>query len=121
MKRLLTGLFLLTALMVVDAQEVTLTISNEGDTQRQEVVEADLAAVCHRLGISATDQIVIRNAFGQEVAYQKSYDGRLLLYVAIQPHGSAAYTITKGEPKPMKPYVLFSADDLLIKCLSSVT
>ena len=105
MKRLLTGLFLLTALMAAGAQEVTLTISNEGDTQRQEVVEADLTAVCNRLGVSPTDPIVIKNAFGQEVTYQKSYDGKLLLYVAIQPHGSAVYTITKGEPLPMKSYV----------------
>ena len=104
MNRIFAGLLLLSTLVAVKAQEVTLTVSNEGDTQRQEVVEADLQTVAGHLNITADAPFVVKNAFGQEVIYQKTHDGKLLLYVAVQPHGSAVYTITKGNPLPMKSY-----------------
>ena len=105
MKRLFAGLCLLSTFGLLRAQEVRLTVSNADESQRQEVVEADLQTICQRLDITPEDPLVVRNAFGQELTYQKSYDGHLLLYVALQPHGSAVFTITKGEPSPFKSYV----------------
>lgn len=84
---------------------MTLTVSNEDDRQRQEVVAIDLQAVCQRLGIAAGESFVVRNAFGQEIGYQKTYDGQLLLDVAVQPHSQAIYRVTKGVPQPPKCYV----------------
>lgn len=87
------------------AQEVSLTVTNPCDMQRHEVAEADLHAVCRLLGVDSDAPLVIRNGLGQEVPYQKSYDGKLLLFVAMQPRGKAVYTITKGVPSTFKPSV----------------
>lgn len=106
MKQLFALLFAISCTTSVCAQEsVTLTVSNPSDSQRQEVVEADLQTLRQRLGIDGTEAFVIKNGAGQEVAYQQTYDGKLLIYAAVQPHKQAVYTITKGQPAPFKSYV----------------
>lgn len=89
----------------VQAGKAVLTISNESHQQRQEVVEVDYQAVCKQLGITTDEQVVIENAAGQEVSYQKTYDGKLLLYVSLHPNGKAVYTLSKGKPAVFKSYV----------------
>ena len=89
----------------LEADKALLTFSNESDRQRQEVVEVDLQAVCQQLGISTDEQIVIENTAGQEISYQKSYDGKLLLYVSLHPNAKVSYTVSKGRPAEAKPYV----------------
>ena len=84
---------------------ISLIVKNTGDIQRQEVAEADLQAVCQQLSVDTDASLVVKNAFGQEVTYQKTYDGKLLLYVAVQPRSEAVFTITTGNPIPMKSYV----------------
>ncbi len=84
---------------------ISLIVKNPGDTQRQEVIETDLQAVCQQLGVDTNASLVVKNRFGQEITYQKSYDGKLLLYVAVQPGNEAVFTVTQEEPKPMKPSV----------------
>ena len=106
MKRILIGLyFIVCQLSVSVGQEATLIITNTGDTQRQEVAEVDLQAICQQLGVDTEASLVVKNAFGQEVTYQKTYDGKLLLYVAVQPGNEAVFTITIGDPLPMKSHV----------------
>ncbi len=87
------------------AQRVQIVITNPSDLQRQEVVEADMATVCRQLGIDATTAIVVRNALGQEKTYQKSYDGKLLLDVTLQPKSTVVYTVSKGQPSTFKSFV----------------
>lgn len=89
----------------LNAQTLSLTITNPSDIQRQEVVEADLDTICQKLGIGHNDSLVVRNAIGQEMTYQKSYDGKLLLMVSMQPQGKVVYTISKGKPSIFKSYV----------------
>ena len=90
MIRLLLTIVLLGALTKgVSAQQTTLTVTNPSDYQRQEVVEADLQTVSNRLGLTSGETFVIKNGFGQEQAYQLSYDGKLLMYVSVQPHSKA--------------------------------
>ena len=96
---------LLAHLSLCVAQNVTLTVSNPGDTQRHEVVEADYRAICQKLDIGTGTSIVVYNAFGQEQVYQITFDGLLLLDVAVQPHGMAVYTITNGTPTPFRQSV----------------
>lgn len=106
MIRLLLTIVLLAALTTgVSAQQTTLTVTNPSDRQRQEVVEADLLAVKKLLGLKANETFVIKNGFGQEQAYQLSYDGKLLMYVSVQPRSKATFTIVKGQPTAMKSYV----------------
>ena len=102
------GAFLLAAceyVRYVQTAKVVVTFYNDSQQQRQEVVETDYQAVCRQLGISVDDPIVVENAAGQEVTYQKTYDGRLLLYVSLHPGGKAAFTVSKGLPAPAKSYV----------------
>ena len=102
------GAFLLAACeyyRFVQAGKAVLTFSNESHQQRQEVVEVDYQAVCKQLGISTDEQVVIENAAGQEVPYQKTYDGKLLLYVSLHPNGKAVYTLSKGKPTVFKSFV----------------
>lgn len=87
------------------ANDVTVTVTNEEKVQRQEVVEIDLYAVYKLLGINVGQPIVVKNALGQEVAYQISYDGKILVDVAVRPCGSAALTISSGTPRAMKTFV----------------
>ena len=84
---------------------ISLIVKNTGDIQRQEVAEADLRAVCQQLGVDTDASLVVKNAFGQKVTYQKTYDGKLLLYAAVQPGSEAVFTITTRNPIPMKSYV----------------
>jgi len=103
MKRLLLILFTFhLSLFTSLSQKLTLTITNPGDTQRQEVVETDYQVICQKLD-SADTPVVVYNAFGQEQAYQITFDGLLLLDVAVQPHSTVTYTITKGTPSTFRP------------------
>ena len=105
MKRL-SFLLLLVALTTAGrAQQVKLTVANPSDHQRQEVVGADLNAVCNLLGTSVEETFIVRNGIGQELEYQKSYDGKLLMYVSVQPHSMAEFTIECGKPSVFKPFV----------------
>ncbi len=87
------------------AQQVQIVISNPSDLQRQEVVETDLTDVCRQLGVDKTAQLVVRNAIGQQMTYQKSYDGKLLLDVTLQPKGTVIYTVAQGQPAAFRPVV----------------
>lgn len=114
------GAFLLAACEYyrhLQGKPVTLTFINESGQQRQEVAEVDMNAVCQQLGIGIDDQIVIENIAGQEVDYQKTYDGKLLIFTSLHPHGKAVYTISKGKPAEPRTYVNgkvypFRKDDL---------
>ena len=102
------GAFLLAACeyyRYLEASNVLLTFSNETDQQRQEVVEVDLQAVCQQLGISTDEEIVIENTAGQEIGYQKTYDGKLLLYISLHPNAKVSYTVSKGKPAEAKSFV----------------
>lgn len=88
-----------------EAQEVLITIANPSELQRQDVVEADLATVCQLLGVSVDEPLTVRNMLRQEVACQKSYDGKLLFSVSMQPGGRAVYTVTRGGSMTFKPLV----------------
>lgn len=87
------------------AQEVSLIVSNPSNLQRQEVVETDLKSICRQLGTDSDAPLVVKNALGQEIIYQKSYDGKLLLAISMQPKGRVVYTITKGTPSVFKSFV----------------
>lgn len=87
------------------AKDVTVTVKNGAEVQRQELVEVDAASVYKLLGISKGEPFVVRNALSQEVASQVTYDGKILIDAAVRPLGSAVFTITKGTPKPAKTFV----------------
>lgn len=98
-------MLLVLCVLGVQAADLILLVSNPSDNQRQEVVEAGLETICQQLAIESGEPFMVKNAFGQEMIYQKTYDGKLLLDVSVQPHSQATFTITKGEPSAFKSYV----------------
>lgn len=87
------------------AQEVTITVTNDEKCQRQEVVEVDADAVLQKLGLAKDGKFIVKNALGQEVGYQLTYDGKLLIDASVRPCGSAVFTVKPGIPQPMKVFV----------------
>lgn len=104
-----TGAFLLAAcekvryddrsVLPADDKAFTVGVTNGTDRFRQEVVELDAKDVFARLGISGGRQFCVYNAVGQQVAYQITYDGKVLIDAAVRPCGTALFTFRKGTPK----------------------
>ncbi len=87
------------------AQKATITVTNDEKTQRQEVVEVSLSDIEKKLGLANGGGFVIKNALNQEVSYQKTHDGKILLDVAVRPCGTATFTVEKGMPREAKVFV----------------
>lgn len=87
------------------AGDVTITVANNSGVQRQEVVEIPVKDVYAKLGINDGDKFIVKNALGQQVTYQITYDGKLLIDASVRPEGTADFTIVPGTPKPMKTIV----------------
>lgn len=91
--------------IAAQAQQVTVTVINSAESQRQELVEVDAKAVREKLGIADGTPFKVFNALRQEVAYQLTYDGKLLLDASVRPMGAARFTVVPGQPRPMKTVV----------------
>ena len=87
------------------AAETKVVVNNTDRSQRQEIVEADLAQVCRKAGIKMGDPFVVKNSLGQEVAYQVTYDGKLLIDASVRPAGKAVFSVAPGKPMNMKTVV----------------
>lgn len=99
--------FMLMALLpsLMWAESVTVTVSNSGKEQCCQIVELPLKDVYSRMGIDESRSIAVRNAEGQNLDYQKTYDGKLIFDASARPGQSVKYTIEEGEPYPMKTWV----------------
>lgn len=91
--------------IAAQAQQVTVTVINSAESQRQELVEVDAKAVREKLGIADGTPFKVFNALRQEVAYQLTYDGKLLIDASVRPQGVARFTVVPGQPRPMKTVV----------------
>ena len=104
-----TGAFLLAAcekvryddgsVMPAPPVQFTVNVTNTLGSFRQEVVELDAKTVFAKLGISGGRQFQVYNAVGQQVPYQITYDGKVLIDAAVRPNGTAVFTFKKGTPK----------------------
>lgn len=99
------ALGLLLAPFSANADNVTVTVANGDGVQRQELVEVPVNDVYAKLGIRQGESFIVKNALGQQVAYQVTYDGKLLIDASVRPRGTADFTIMPGTPKPMKTFV----------------
>ena len=110
-KGIMLACLLLGTCTMVQAQQteetktVAIIIGNDGDLQRQQVVETEAAAVRRKLGLNEQETFVLRNAAGQQVDYQISYDGMLLFEASVQPHRKAIFRAEKGVPRAAKTWV----------------
>lgn len=100
MNRLLSTIAMMVAAISGNAKDVTVSVSNPSDFQRQELAEIDT----NGLGITPRE-LVVENAVGQQVDYQITYDGKLLFEVNVRPKQTINYYIKKGVPKQMRQWV----------------
>ena len=104
-KAAILSLILMLPMISWAGKTVTITVTNDENEQRQELVEIDLKTIVDKLALGEDDAFVVRNAFGQQVDYQVTYDGKLLIDVSVRPCGKAQFTVSKGVPEPMKTWV----------------
>lgn len=90
---------------VAMAKDVAIVVTNSERVQRQELVEVSVDDVYAQLGVAKGQSFVVKNALGQEVPYQITYDGKLLIDAAVRPCGQAVYTVSVGKPQEMKVFV----------------
>ena len=76
-----------------------ITITNESDEFRQQVVALDASEVCSRLGIQGGRQFVVYDPAGLELPYQLTYDNKVLIDAGVSPHSTLTLTIKKGTPQ----------------------
>ena len=81
---------------------VQLTISNESNEFRQQVVELDAGEVYARLGIQGGRQFIVYDPAGLELPYQLTYDGKVLVDAGVSPHSRLVLTLRKGIPQVFK-------------------
>ena len=91
--------------MVSRGQKVNITVSNSTSEQRSEVVEIDARKVYQRLQSAYGSPLIVRNAFGQQVASQLTSDSLLLVDAAVFPKRKTTFTVTKGVPRNFKSAV----------------
>jgi hypothetical protein len=75
------------------AENVVISVGNDENVQREELIEMDLKTISDKLNLGSGDGLVVKNAFGQQVDYQITYDKKLLIDVAVRPCGEAKYFI----------------------------
>jgi len=86
------------------AENVVISVGNDENVQREELIEVDLKTISDKLNLGSGDGLVVKNAFGQQVDYQITYDKKLLIDVAVRPCGEAKYYVSKGIPESMKTW-----------------
>lgn len=104
MKQILLGLLSLVSLSGL-AKDVKVIVTNPDKQQRQELIELSVDAVRKALGLSADQSFVVKNAMRQQVTYQITHDGKLLIDCAVRPSGQTVFTLTPGVPEPMRTWV----------------
>ena len=78
---------------MIKAADVTVRITNTENVQRQELVEVDAKSVTQKLGIKSGETFIVKNALLQEVGYQLTYDGKLIIDASVRPYGTAEFFI----------------------------
>jgi len=78
------------------------TVTNESNEFRQQVVEIDGQQLFDKLGIQGGRQFIVFDEGGLEVPYQLSSEGKVLLDAGVRPHASLTFNIKKGTPKVYK-------------------
>ena len=86
-------------------QRVSFNVHNSLDFQIQKLAEVSLDSICKGLGCGNGDDIIVRDAHGNEVEYQKSYNGKLLVDASVRPNGDAVFYVEQGQHSMMRNFV----------------
>lgn len=81
-------------------QSMTVTVTNPLALGRTgEMVEIPMSDVVAKLKLADTAQIVVLDSDGQQVAYQVTYDEKVIFPATVAANGKAVYTIQPGTPE----------------------
>ena len=83
----------------VSKEATRITVTNESDEFRQQVVEIKAKDLFAKLGIQGGRQFIVFDEGGLEVPYQLDAEGMVLLDAGVRPHGKLTFTVRKGTPK----------------------
>lgn len=106
-----TLLFLLMmALSLAAAPPVRISVGNFLSQSRTEMMEVPASEL-------PRTEFVITDAYGTEVPWQRTYDGKIVFPVSVGPESTAVFTVSEGRPEPVHhvAYAAFypeRADDL---------
>lgn len=79
---------------------MTVTVTNPLALGRTgEMVEIPMSDVVDRLKLADTAQIVVLDVDGQQVAYQVTYDEKVIFPATVAANGKSVYTIQPGTPE----------------------
>jgi len=87
------------------AKDAVITVNNNDSVIRHELVEIDAEKVYRTMDIPKGESLIILNTARQQVSYQTTYDGKILIDVTLRPKSKATFTAKKGKPAEMKHYV----------------
>lgn len=97
--RAITDVVIPNAPKTAPGPEISFSVVNPTDYDRQDVVELDAANVFKKLGIERGRFFIVRDADGVETPYQITADGKILVQAVVAPNGKSNFTIRRGEPK----------------------
>lgn len=113
MKKIVLSYLLLTQCFTAIMAQVNIIVRNPSTSQRQELIEVDVADIYHDLGTGQGEPFVVSQVVGQkpdgsdklrEVDFQVTSDGKLLIDASVQPGRTTEYVVERGVPRRMRSY-----------------
>ena len=80
------------------SEDFAIIVSNDQAFDREELIEVPISDISKRVKLVDEEQYIILDANGNQVAYQITYDDKLLFPAMVQANGETTYTIAVGEP-----------------------
>ena len=97
-------LLLAATMLPLRAGKVVVTVENNDGIQRHELLEVAIDSVRGVGALDVSAPFLVKNELGEELPYQVTYDGRLLVEVSVRPYGKTRFWIENGTPGPMSTY-----------------
>lgn len=82
-----------------DGKRVSVCVANNSDRERNDVVELSAEEVFSSLGLGGGNQFVVYDGDRNEVPYQLTHDGKILVQAFLRPGSTVSLTIEKGVPQ----------------------
>lgn len=91
--------------IAVNTPTVQVVVANKSEEVRTgEMIELSWNEITKSLGLTKEQSFVIWDEKGNEIAYQLTYDGKLIFPVNVTGHASAKFYIRKGVPQKALTY-----------------
>ena len=96
---------LLTACGSKSLPEFTVTITNDQDFDREELVEVPISVISKQVLLLDEEQYIVLDSEGNQVPYQVTWNDNILFLAIVKANAEAVYTIAVGGPIEVEPLV----------------